>query len=297
MRRFLLILLLSFTALWVRAQAFNNEWIDYSKSYYKFKVGRTGLYRINQNILPTELKNIPAEQFQLWRNGVEISIYTSVPSGALPANGYIEFWGEKNDGKPDKALYKNPANQLSDALSLETDTAAYFLTVNATGNNLRIINDVNDVAGNTLSPESYFMYDYSYNYQQQINWGRAVNFGEYVYSSTYDVGEFWSSSEIHINSPLQLSAGDLHVATNGTKASLQVSFAGTSVNDRDTNNNPRRVKVDINGNNVINQQLAQMAAAVFPNDRSIQLCWLNSSNTNFTFSIINTNQFDDVVVG
>ncbi len=91
MRRFLLILLLSFTALWVQAQAFNNEWIDYSKPYYKFKVGKSGLYRINQSILPTELRNIPAEQFQLWRNGVEIPVYTSVPSGVLPANGYLEF--------------------------------------------------------------------------------------------------------------------------------------------------------------------------------------------------------------
>ena len=69
MRKFLLILFLSFTALWVQAQPFNNEWIDYTKTYYKFKVGRTGLYRINQNSLPAALKNIPAEQFQLWRNG------------------------------------------------------------------------------------------------------------------------------------------------------------------------------------------------------------------------------------
>ena len=66
---------------------------------------------------------------------MQIPIYTSVPTGVLPANGYIEFWGKKNDGKPDRALYKNPNNQLSDALSLETDTVAYFLTVNSPGNN------------------------------------------------------------------------------------------------------------------------------------------------------------------
>src|SRR3954469_10310510 len=165
MRKFLLILNLSFAALLVEAQPFNNEWIDYTKTYYKFKVGRTGLYRINQNSLPTELKNIPAEQFQLWRNGAEIPVYTSVPSGAIPANGYIEFWGERNDGKPDRALYKNPANQLSDALSLETDTAAYFLTVNASGSNLHITDASNDVAHNSLPPQPYFMYEYRYNYQ------------------------------------------------------------------------------------------------------------------------------------
>ena len=28
------------------AQPYNNEWIDYSKTYYKFKVTANGLYRI-----------------------------------------------------------------------------------------------------------------------------------------------------------------------------------------------------------------------------------------------------------
>src|SRR6476646_5140099 len=228
MRKILLIWLLSFIVLWVQAQAFNNEWIDYGKTYYTFKVGRTGLYSISQNNLPAELKNIPAEQFQLWRNGVEIPVYTSVPTGALPANGYIEFWGERNDGKPDGGLYKNPANQLSGALSLETDTAAYFLTVNSAGTNLRITDATNDVDNNSLPPEPYFMYDYRYNYQQQINPGRAVNYGEYVYSSTYDVGEFWASNDIQKTSSLQLATDNLYVATNGPNASINVGAAGNS---------------------------------------------------------------------
>jgi hypothetical protein len=130
MRKIVMIWSLLFAALIVHAQ-FNNEWIDYSKTYYKFKVGKDSLYRITQSTLSVAgLGNIPAEQFQLWRNGVEVPIYTSVATGILPGNGYIEFWGKKNDGKPDKALYKDPNNQLSDALSLETDTAVYFLTVN-----------------------------------------------------------------------------------------------------------------------------------------------------------------------
>ena len=99
--------------------------------------------------LPAVLQNVPAEQFQLWRNGKEIALYTSSASGVLPANGYIEFWGEKNDGLPDRNLYKDPNNQLSTDLSLETDTATYFLTANA-GNNLRIRDDANNVAGTTL---------------------------------------------------------------------------------------------------------------------------------------------------
>ena len=54
-------------------------------------------------------------------------------TGPLGANDYIEFWGERNDGKPDKNLYRDTSYQLSDSFSLHTDTATYFLTVNPAG--------------------------------------------------------------------------------------------------------------------------------------------------------------------
>src|SRR4051812_23008111 len=145
MRKYVLIACLLMVAA-AHAQ-YNNEWIDYSKTYYKFKVGQTGLYRINQDALNAlGLGNTPSEQFQLWRNGQEVPVYITVAAGALPAGGYIEFWGEMNDGKPDRALYKNQAYQLADTYSLETDTAVYFLTVNTSGNNKRFVNTTNDVA-------------------------------------------------------------------------------------------------------------------------------------------------------
>ena len=51
----------------------------------------------------------------------------------MGSSDYIEFWGEMNDGKPDNILYRNPDYQLNDKWSLETDTAAFFLTVNPFG--------------------------------------------------------------------------------------------------------------------------------------------------------------------
>ena len=148
---FCLLLLAGFT---VNAQVYNNEWIDYSKTYYKFKVGKTGLHRIPQTTLAAAgLGNTPAEHFQLWRNGVEVPIYTSVQTGSLYTTDYIEFWGEMNDGKPDKQLYRQPEYQLNDKWSLQTDTATYFLTINPSTNNLRLTPTANNVAGNTLAPE------------------------------------------------------------------------------------------------------------------------------------------------
>lgn len=182
-----------------QAQVYNNEWIDYSKTYYKFKVGKTGLYRIAQSVLSSAgLGTAPAEHFQLWRNGKQIPIYTSVAAGALTAGDYIEFWGEMNDGKPDRQLYRDPNWQLNDKWSLETDTAYYFLTLNPTNTsaNLRLQTTANNVTGTTLPVDAYFMYTAGKYFRDRWNAGYAVNVGEYLYSSSYDKGEGWASAEI-----------------------------------------------------------------------------------------------------
>ena len=96
----------------------NNSWIDYSKTYYKFPLAKDTLCRINQPVLVAAgLGAVPAENFQLWRNGKQVRIYTSLATGVLGASDYIEFWGEMNDGKPDNNLYRNPASQLSEKFS------------------------------------------------------------------------------------------------------------------------------------------------------------------------------------
>src|SRR4051812_18058721 len=142
------------------AQVYNNEWIDYSKTYYKFKVGKTGVHRISQATLNTAgLGSTPAEYFQLWRNGTQVAIYTTIPTGVFGGADYIEFWGLMNDGKPDRELYRDPSYQISDKWSLETDTSTYFLTVNNNAAaNLRLQASPNNVAGSPLPVEPYFVY-------------------------------------------------------------------------------------------------------------------------------------------
>src|ERR1051325_2529389 len=114
MRKILLILLV-LVGVGAKAQVYNNEWIDYSKTYYKFKVGSDGLYRITGSTLSAlGLGSAVAQQFQLFRNGVQVPIYTSVASGTLSATDYLEFWGQMNDGKADKEVYRDPSFQLND---------------------------------------------------------------------------------------------------------------------------------------------------------------------------------------
>ena len=200
MKRILFGLLLTYSFV-AKAQVYNNEWIDYSKTYYKFKLLDSGVYRIPQTVLASAgLGSTPAEYFQLWRNGVQVPIYTSVPSGALSSSDYIEFWGQMNDGKPDRQLYRDPDYQLNDKWSLETDTSSYFLTVNpVVTNNLRLQNAINDVSHNTLPAEPYFMHTVGRYFRDQLNQGYAVNVGEYLYSSSYDKGEGWTSGTIGMN--------------------------------------------------------------------------------------------------
>ncbi|HEX8678043.1 MAG TPA: hypothetical protein VF700_12540, partial [Segetibacter sp.] len=70
MKKFLVFIFLILATQVAISQSFYNEWIDYNKTYYKFKVGATGLYRINNNDLNAiGLANESAQNFQLWRNG------------------------------------------------------------------------------------------------------------------------------------------------------------------------------------------------------------------------------------
>ena len=217
------------------AQSYYNEWINPSQTYFKFKVGADGLYRIPQASLATVgLASAPAEQFKLWRNGQEVPLYTSVPTGPLPVNGYIEFWGLANDGKPDKVMYRDPAYQHVDKRSLQTDTAMYFLTLNTTSPNLRINTINNDIAGNSLPPEPYFMYTSGKYFRDgNVNAGFAAVVGEYVYSSSYDKGEFWCSRPMRPGVPVTAQSTSLFPSAAGpATATLKFGGVGNALNTR-----------------------------------------------------------------
>lgn len=287
MRKLLFIILL-LVGKFAFAQSYNNEWIDYSKTYYKFKVGVTSLYRIQGSALPTVLAGVSADQFQVWRNGKQVTLYTSVASGAL-GSGYIEFWGEKNDGKPDQALYLNPSYQLSDKLSLETDTAAYFLTINTnTSANLRYANQANPVAGNVLPASPYFIHTARQDFKELINKGFAQNLGLYVYSSAYDEGEGWSSAEFRsavqggaVAQPFNRSFSGLKPFTTGPTSSLRMSVIGTAPNNR-------TITTTLNGNQIFSNSLSQMSAAIMSGPVTTSTLTDNSqviANSNFNSSV------------
>ncbi|RYE19585.1 MAG: hypothetical protein EOP51_19580, partial [Sphingobacteriales bacterium] len=240
MKRILLALLILTT---VNAHAqLNNSWIDYNKTYYKFYIGKDDLCRIPQSVLAgIGLGATNADHFQLWRNGEQVRLFTSVSNAALGASDYIEFFAKRNDGKPDNQLYRNPNFQLSDEYSLETDTAAFFLTVNPAGGNLRFEATVN-TAPSAVTPDAYFMRSVDVTFKNTIHRGYANRVGEYVYSSAYDDGEGFSTGDISPAGVLQHRFLGLNVFTGGPANGLTVraSAAGNA-------ENLRNLRVNLNG--------------------------------------------------
>ena len=195
MKKLLLAVLVVTACFNTHAQTYNNEWIDYSKTYYRFKVGATGLYRISQSALNSlGLAATPVQNFQLWRQGVEVPLHTSIASGTMGGGDYLEFYGQINDGSLDKKLYKHDSLQMNGNWSLYTDTMVYFLTVNTASANKRYTDPGNNVAGNVLPAETYFSYTLSKYYKDALNKGYGVYLGEYIHSSSYETAEGWGSA-------------------------------------------------------------------------------------------------------
>ena len=221
-------------SLYGNTQAYNNEWINYSSTYYKFKVGADGLYRINHPQLVTlGIGNTAAEHFQLWRNGQQVPIYTSVATGIMSGSDYIEFWGEMNDGKPDHVLYRNSDHQLNDKWSLESDTAFYFLTINSASSNLRLSTTPN-ILPSALVPEPFFVHTEGKYYRDKLNPGFANVVGDYVYSSAYDQGEGFSSVDIGGNLTIAHTFNNLHpyLGAGAPSPELRVNASGNALNPR-----------------------------------------------------------------
>ncbi len=281
------ILLLSITGF----TQLNNNWIDYSKTYFKFQLNKDTLTRIYQPILVAAgLGSVPAQNFQLWRNGKEVRMFTSVASGTLNSGDFLEFWGEMNDGKSDKNLYRNSDYQMCEKFSLETDTSTYFLTVNAAGVNLRYLTEVNNTAGNVLPADPYFMRRIETHYRNQINKGYAGVIGEYVYSSSYDIGESWSSDNIFPCCALSASIFNLNKYAAGPANSVMftVTAVGNALNPRELSTKFYNTQVSLkpmSNFNYLKDTVRNLPLSVLSNSSSLSIS-INGNSSNTTDRIV-----------
>ncbi len=272
------------------AQTYGNEWIDYSKTYYKFNIGRDGIYRIPDSALVSlGLGAAPAQQFQLWHNGQQVPLYTSLPAGNMGDTDYIEFFGQHNNGTPDTRLYNSPSFQLTTGYSLFTDTSAYYLTLNPSGGNFRVTAAPNNVSNPGVPPEAYFPDTVSIYYSQLFNPGYAqLVSGDYFYASTFDSGEAFTSNYISPSVPLTQTINNIYVYPGGPPAFLEADAVGTAPNSRD-------LKVTLNG-----QTLADSTFSSFSMQRyhiaNIPLTDLTGNSSTVAFVNGSSTGTDRVVV-
>lgn len=142
----------------LNAQDFQNTWIDYDQTYYKFELEDDGLYRIPFEVIQQAGLPSGTSGFKLMNKGEEVPIYVSA-SGNMSAGDYIEFVGFRNDGKFDTQLFMSPLDQLTDRNSLFTDKNAYYLFWDNTSAGLRY-EDVSNNVNNPPAKEQYFTHNF-----------------------------------------------------------------------------------------------------------------------------------------
>lgn len=238
MSRYLLFIILFVCSAGAIAQPYRNEWISYEKTYYKFAVKDQGLFRIPKTLLTSlGLGTTNAEDFQLWRDGQEQPIYTTEATGPLSTDGYIEFYGRPLDGVLDTELFPDPSNHVYKDLSLFSDTAWYYLTLNPGRPNARFINETNSVATTKLPADSFFQYTNSTNffrggfrYNYNYGYGRLADPANQPTrisrSSIWDAGEGFASTPFSLNSPLKITFSSLQLFAKGGPIKLVTSVAG-----------------------------------------------------------------------
>jgi hypothetical protein len=281
LKKLLAALLLLTTVFSAQSQIYRNEWIDYSKTYYKVKIAQTGLFRITGATLSSMgLTGVNSNNFRLIRNGQQVPMFTNVSNAVLGATDYIEFWGMKNDGKPDTDLYYDVNYQIADGVSMETDTAAFFLTnMGAATGNLRINNQAFTLTGAEVAP-AYFMHTSKRVFKDRIHKGDPYDIsGTRVYTSTYDKGEGWVSKIIYPGTAANTQLVETNVLPFAYPTGPASSLYVTAVGDNTYNYRSMTIRLNgtiINGSTPINFNTYDYVKATVP---SIPSTLLTATNT------------------
>ncbi|MCO6494934.1 MAG: T9SS type A sorting domain-containing protein [Bacteroidetes bacterium] len=185
-------------------QSYGNEWIKKDQKYFKIKIAKEGIYRIDYTTFATilfqngiDLSTINPKKIQIFNNGEEQSIYLKgEDDGIFNFNDFIEFYAKPNDGKLDRELfYTDPVNDpLSDAQSMYSDTAAYFITFlpnTSPFNGKRFTLSQTHNLGN-YTVESYFKYTSSIYLSETYYYGHPIVISNVaLYYPEYTEAEGW----------------------------------------------------------------------------------------------------------
>lgn len=196
-----------FTTLLSLAQPLANDWIDYNsnKTYLKFKVAQSGIYKINHATLNFALQSIgqniasiDPRSIQLFGRGQEQYIHIEGENdGIFNTNDYIEVYAEKNDGWLDESMYPSASDHTNPHYSLYNDTATYYLTWHTDGtfSPFRYQTIANTPPVST--PVSYVLQESVRIYNNSYQLGKDLGSG--VSKVPYHGGKGWMSGRFGYN--------------------------------------------------------------------------------------------------
>jgi hypothetical protein len=215
-----------------KAQFYGNEWINYSQKYYKVKIVKNGIYRIDSLTLSSAgipVASINAHNFQIFNKGKEQAVYIQGENdGVLNATDFIEFHATKNDGELDTALYVYTPSLPNPYFSMVNDTATYYLTWNGSLNNNRITLET-DTSFSSYPLAPYFMkndvmelHGYYYNGETDVVGGT---------DSRYVRSEGWGGPAISLGGQDIYHFSTINRYLNGPDAVLTTKVIGASKDD------------------------------------------------------------------
>jgi len=219
-------------------QGYGNEWIDYSKTYYKIQVSEDGLYRISRKNLESagiQMSSLQSNNVKMIHNGQEVPVYVHMVNGVA---SYIEFYGEKNRGGMDSGLYGATA-VFNPEYSVISDSSAYFLSMGT--NSKRYVNSVSNLSS---LPQRELFYMHEEKMVMTDAWQKGKSYsvlGEQLEKSAYEQGEGWGSV---LSSSHTIQMGLSQVYGNG-QASVELRAYASGSGQHD-------VRITVNGMQVQN---------------------------------------------
>ncbi len=141
---------------------YGDEWINDDQSYFKFEIGKEGIYRISKAALEAAgipVAEIAVDQFQLFTLGQEVALRIT-SEDRLSDDDYIEFYATANDGSVDALLFDDAErDQLNPFISLYSQDKPYYLTWSSQDDGIRYTEIANGMTANSLPPkEPYYIH-------------------------------------------------------------------------------------------------------------------------------------------
>ncbi len=235
-KKIILLLSICISTCAMHAQFFNNEWINFSQSYYKIKIPRNGLYKIDSTSLAQSgvpLNSINPRNIQLFQKGKELYIHIQGEAdNQFNKNDYILFYAEKNSCKDDSALFYNSPYLANPYYSVINDTSVVFFTWNSSTNNRRLSVE-NDVNYSAFTPANYYLKEAVTAYNNEYYAGPIHPFSK-TPDPRYVLGEGLASNVVAIdaNNPatatLSTTFNTNGIYVSGPQAQLETVYAGAS---------------------------------------------------------------------